>query len=370
MDASQRPNPGRTLAVGDGRSARAAVIAPARSKSLRGPCASSGPKSAMIKILSIDGGGIRGIVPAVVLAEIERRTGQPTAHLFDLIAGTSTGGILAVGLSIPKKPSAPLYSAEDLIEMYQRQGARIFSRSLSHRLAALGNLRRGKYTNSGIEAVLLEYFVDSRLRDAATDLLITSYEIERSSPFFFRSSMARERPDYDFPAREVARATSAAPTYFAPMRISTGTFEDHYTLIDGGVFANNPAACALVEARTTHRDANGFLVVSLGTGELNRCLPYDEAKDWGPYRWAMPVLDVVLDGVSRTVDYQLRQLLPGAEGHCQRYYRFQTTLDGHHRRLDDASPDNITALKALAYNLVERESANLEKLCGQLLDES
>lgn len=320
----------------------------------------------MIKILSIDGGGIRGIIPAVVLAEIEKRTGRQIAQMFDLIAGTSTGGILAVGLAIPKDASTPLYTASQLAALYAEQGARIFSRSLIHRLAACGNLRREKYTSAGIDQVLLDYFGDSRLRDAATDLLITSYEIERSFPFFFRSAIARERADYDFPAREVARATSAAPTYFPPMKLPSGTLEGHYTLIDGGVFANNPAACALVEARTTHTAANDFLVVSLGTGELNISLPYQQTKDWGVVRWAMPVLEVVFDGVSRTVDYQLRQLLPDGDGRTKRYYRFQSTLDGHDYRMDNASLTNITAMKALANGLIERESANLDKLCDQL----
>jgi uncharacterized protein len=320
----------------------------------------------VVKILSIDGGGIRGIIPAVVLAEVERRTAKPAAQLFDLIAGTSTGGILAIGLAIAKDPSAPLYTAAQLIDLYQNAAPRIFSRSLMHRVAACGNLLREKYTAAGVEQVLYEYFGDSRLRDAATSLLITSYEIERSFPFFFRSAIARERIDYDFPAREVARATSAAPTYFPPMKLLTGTLADHYTLIDGGVFANNPAACALVEARTTFPGASDFLVVSLGTGELNRTLPYGEIQDWGVVRWAIPVLDVVFDGVSRTVDYQLRQLLPDRDSHTKRYYRFQTTLDGHDHRMDNASPENITALKGLANDLISKESSNLDRLCEEL----
>ena len=321
----------------------------------------------MIKILSIDGGGIRGIIPAIVLAEIEKRTGRPVAGLFDLVAGTSTGGILAIGLTVARSPSTPPYTAAQLIELYEHQGAHMFSRPLFHRLAACGNLRRGKYATSGIEQILSDYFGEARLRDAVTDLLIPSYEIERSFPFFFRSAMARRRQDYDFLAREVARATSAAPTYFAPLKISADGSADHYTLIDGGVFANNPAACALVEARTTYADARDFLIVSLGTGELNRCLPYDQAKTWGAVRWAMPVLEVVFDGVSRTVDYQLRQLMPDALGRSQRYYRFQTPLDRLNQRLDNTSLRNITALKALAHNLVQRESAALDRLCNQLL---
>jgi uncharacterized protein len=80
------------------------------------------------------------------------------------------------------------------------------------------------------------------------------------------------------------------------------------------------------------------------------------------------VLDVVFDGVSRTVDYQLRQLLPGASARCRRYYRFQTTLDSHDHRLDNASPANITALKALAFNLINRESSTLDQLCRVLTE--
>ena len=323
----------------------------------------------MVKILSIDGGGIRGIIPAMVLAEIERQTQRPAAHLFHLIAGTSTGGILAIGLTIPKNRGSALYSASQLVDLYHRRGAHIFSRSLAHRLAACGNLRREKYTGSGIAQVLFDYFGESRLRDAATDLLIPSYEIERSRPFFFRSAMARERLDYDFPAHEVARATTAAPTYFPPVKLAAGALAGHYTLIDGGVFANNPAACALGEARSAHSGAVDFLVVSLGTGELSRCLPYQQAKNWGAVRWAMPMLDVVLDGVSRTVDYQLRQILPGAN-HSERYYRFQATLDGHNHRLDDAGARNIAALRNVADKLIERESPRILELCETLTREN
>jgi len=323
----------------------------------------------MTKILSIDGGGIRGIIPAIVLAEIEKRTARPTAHLFDLIAGTSTGGILALALTIPKTPGAPLYTAESLIEMYERQGCRIFSRSLLRKLFAIDNLTWKKYSSKGIEQVLQDYFGDSRFRDAVTDVLITSYEIERRFPFFFKSSSARSRPDYDFPARGVARATSAAPSYFEPMKLFTGTIAHHYTLIDGGVFANNPAACALVEARTTRPDAGAYLVVSLGTGTLLRELPLGVAKYWGAARWAKPLLDIVFDGVSSTVDYQLRQLIPEEPRPCKLYYRFQVELNGHNHELDNTSPENITALKALAYDLTERHSAEIDDLCEKLTRE-
>ena len=147
--------------------------------------------------------------------------------------------------------------------MFEREGPRIFSRSVIRTFATSDSLVWKKYSSQGIEQVLFEYFDDSKPSDAATDVLIPSYEISRRFPFFFKSSNARRRRDYDFRARDIARATSAAPSYFEPKRIPTGTNSDFYTLIDGGVFANNPAACALVEAQCTlphpRRHLGGFV---------------------------------------------------------------------------------------------------------------
>jgi len=321
----------------------------------------------LVKILSIDGGGIRGIVPSIVLAEIERRTERPVAKLFDLVAGTSTGGILALGLTIPKNPNGPLYRAGEFAGMYAREGPRIFSRSLWHKLWGCNNLMNAKYSSTGIERVFDEFFGESRLAHAATNVLVTSYEIERNFPFFFKSSSARSRADHDFPARQVARAASAAPTYFEPMKLPSGTNTDHYTLIDGGVYANNPAACALVEARTTHPDASGFLVVSLGTGSLRHSLRYDSARNWGVAKWAAPLLSVVFDGVSSTVDYQMRQLMPDVPGDAKHYYRLQTHLEPHQHSLDNTCAANIAALQALANKLIENRSGDLDELCDTLV---
>jgi uncharacterized protein len=208
------------------------------------------PIGASSKVLSIDGGGIRGIIPAMVLGEIEDRTGKPASELFDLIAGTSTGGILALGLAKPTVGSnKPQYKAEELAELYEKEGGRIFSRSVWHRTRALGSTLEEKYPSEGIEGVLDEYFGETRLQDALTNVLVAAYEIERRIPWFFRSERAKERIDYDFPMKQVARATSAAPTYFEPVKIGAEGSSDYYALIDGGVFANNPALCAYVEAR-------------------------------------------------------------------------------------------------------------------------
>lgn len=322
-----------------------------------------------VRVLSIDGGGIRGIIPAMLLAEVERRTGKRIWELFSLLAGTSTGGILALGLTKPNDDGQP-YSAEDLVGLYEEHGGKIFARSVWHRARAIGNVVEEKYPSGPIEEVLNDYFQDRRLADALSDVLVSSYEIERRLPFFFRSSRARTDPEYDFPMKQVARATSAAPTYFEPAKIDVKSngVDDYYALIDGGVYANNPTLCAYVEATTTHgrREPTEFVVLSLGTGQLTRRLPYDETKDWGLARWAQPILDVVFDGVSDTVDYQMRQLLT-CEDKIDRYFRLQTTLNIGNDDLDDASRTNIRVLKILAEDLIRQQSKALDAVCAQLL---
>lgn len=322
-----------------------------------------------VKVLSIDGGGIRGIIPAMVLAEIERRTKKPISKLFDLVCGTSTGGILALGLTRPNSAGKPQFTADQMVSLYEQNGERIFSRSVWHKIHSVWSIADQKYPSDGIEHVLQEYFGVARLKDALTDVLITAYEIEKRFPFFFKSRHARnpKKKGYDYPMKQVARATSAAPTYFEPAKIPTGKSSGYYALIDGGVFANNPAMCGYAEIKTTHPKAEGILLLSLGTGELTRRLAYDDAKDWGLLEWAQPVLSVIFDGVSDTVDYQLKELLAVPKGSPQHYYRFEGRLDEGNDDMDDASRTNIQALKRLARKIITDNEAALQTLCSQLV---
>ena len=199
----------------------------------------------MKKVLSIDGGGIRGIIPAMVLAEIERRTGKLTSEVFDLVAGTSTGGILALGLTKPGQGGKAQYSAETLIELYETEGGKIFDLSVWHQLQSVGGFAEEKYPSKGIEEVAKRYFDDVPLAEALTEVLVTAYEIERRGPWFFKRRHARDqdRKGDNFLMREVARATSAAPTYFEPLQLEWGPYGER-AFIDGGVHSNNPAMCA------------------------------------------------------------------------------------------------------------------------------
>ena len=320
--------------------------------------------SNIIKILSIDGGGMRGVIPAVILAEIEKRTHKRIAELFDLIAGTSTGGILALGLAKPgADKTKPQFAAQELIGLYETDGPVIFHRSALHAARSGSGVFEEKYPSEGIDATLAKYFGETRLSEALTEVLVTSYEIEKRDPFFFKRQKAKLDPGLDFPMRLAARATSAAPSYFEPVKVQMPNAS--YSFVDGGVVANNPAMCAYVEAKKMFPAGRAFLVVSLGTGDMVKPIPYEKAKDWGLAEWVQPLINILLDGDA--VDYQLRQLLPIVKDEPRYYYRLQTRPDANIEPIDDASPQYISLLKSLTGELIQTNTNLIDAMCGQLL---
>ncbi|HEV2062203.1 MAG TPA: CBASS cGAMP-activated phospholipase [Solirubrobacteraceae bacterium] len=298
-----------------------------------------------MRLLSIDGGGIRGIIPALVLADLERRTGRRTADLFDLVAGTSTGGILACALTIPgAKP------ASDVVRLYRERGPRIFRRSLWQRVSSVEGLVDEKHDARELVRALRDELGDARLSDATTRVLVTAYDLVARTPYFFKSW----RPDRDAAMVDVAHATAAAPTYFEPVAL------DGRSLVDGGVFATNPAMCAYAEARRLEPRRDCY-VVSLGTGEQTRPIPHERAAAWGLVEWVRPLVDVVFDGVADAVDYQLRHVCADGE-----YVRLQTVLDRASDDLDDAGERNLRLLTEQARDLIAREEATLAEVARRL----
>lgn len=319
------------------------------------------------RLLSIDGGGIRGLIPAMVLADLERRTNRPIIDLFDMIVGTSTGGLLGLALSTPGENGRPRHTARDIVRLYEQEGRRVFSRSVWHKIRAVGNLADGKYPSSGLESVLDDYFGETRLKDALAEVIVPAYEIERRFPFFFKTSNARAKAYYDYPMKDVIRAATAAPTYFEPMQIQVDGPNDYYALVDGALFAYNPAMCAYVEVLNRFPEYENITMVSLGTGELTRRLPYDEVKDWGAARWAQPTFAMMCDGICDVVDYQLQQLLPDLPDGRRQYFRFQSRLDIGNDDMDDASNTNIRVLKLVGQDMLQANRMVLRSLSEQLL---
>jgi hypothetical protein len=309
----------------------------------------------MRTILSIDGGGIRGLIPALVLAEIETRTGKAVADCFDLIAGTSTGGILALGFARDDGSSRPRYTAKDLAGIYQSRGKEIFSRSLWKGAVSLGGLADELYSHKGLDAVLEEYFGNEPLGAALTHTLITSYDIQNRQPVFFKSWREEHR---SVQMTHAARATSAAPTYFEPALVPVGGATR--ALIDGGVFINSPSVSAYAEAKKIFPEESDFFVLSLGTGELIRPIAFAEAKDWGKAGWLAPLLSCMFDGAADAANYQMKMFLG------DQYVRMQTSLSVASDDMDNATRGNVENLKAEANTLIQTHKAEMETVCTLL----
>ncbi|MBE8967340.1 patatin-like phospholipase family protein [Nostocales cyanobacterium LEGE 12452] len=345
------------------------------------------------KILSIDGGGIRGIIPALLLAEIERRTQKPIFSLFDLITGTSSGGILALGLTKPRLSSdvsdnLPVaeYTAEDLLQLFLEYGVEIFYEPLFERL--LGPLEdiflQPKYPSESKEEIFRQYFGNATLENNLTEVFVTSYDIEQRIPIFFTNKLEKQQIESKnfqklcggFSLLDAALATSATPTYFAPHRlVNPHNSGIAYTLIDGGVFANNPAHLAILEAQINSKqktkkvlNTEDILVVSLGTGSLTSVYPYKEVKNWGLLQWGRPLLNIMFDGSSEVVAGELEQLFEPTDKEAKSfYYRFQTLLDSELEEIDNTKLQNTRQLQAIAHRLISNKSQQIDELCSLLL---
>lgn len=318
----------------------------------------------MKRILCIDGGGIRGIVPATILVALEKKiqllTNNASARLadfFDFFAGTSTGGILISILLCPDDNDATKskFSAQEAVNLYQNFGNQIFSTNIWQKIKNFGGLDEELYSAEPLENILKNYFHDLTLSRLRKPCIITAYDIERRGAFIFSQEDASNREGYDFYLKDVCRATSAAPTYFelATIKSLAGVT---YNLIDGGVFANNPALCAYTENKEkinpeTQKSysTKDIFMVSLGT-DVKRSDGYNpqKMKNWGALTWAKPLIDIMMAGVNDTTDYHLHSLFRAANVPNQ-YHRLdansvQRIREMSESQMDDASDKNIQSL--------------------------
>ncbi len=311
------------------------------------------------RILAIDGGGIRGLIPALVLTEVERLTGKRIAELFDLIAGTSTGGILAAGLTVPDASgTAPMYRAEQLVGLYRDHGKEIFSSGFLRKTWSL--LVGAEYSPHNLEEHLKKQLGEHRLADAVTGLLITAYDMHEGKAWFFSRLAAQRQADRNFLLWEVCRATSAAPTYFPPFKLPN----EKATLVDGGVFANNPGLCAWVDEHEGIDPKAPVMLLSLGTGSVPHPVTFTRARRWGKIGWAQPAIGAFLDGQSDTAEYQLGRLLDPTV-----YLRLQPKLTAEHEKMDDASKANLGALERATADLINEPGTpgRLKEFCERLI---
>jgi hypothetical protein len=308
-------------------------------------------------VLSVDGGGIRGIIPAVVLAAIRQGVGSDLHEVFDLISGTSTGGIIALGIGTDCNNGKP-YSPSDLVQMYVDQGATIFNPSL---FSFITRLWRPKYSAEPLEGVLKKFFGSTMLSAARTPLLISSYDLQKQIPFFFKSHRIPTDPTFNWPVWQAARCTSAAPTFFPPFHLQSGPPANlDYSLVDGGIYVNDPAMAAYAEARKVYPNAPSYLVLSVGTGDRQDKITYEQSRKWGLLQWATRISSVMMESVEDAVDYELWSMA----GKNLTYFRLQVKdLSPAVPEMDDVSPQNLQALREVANKYVSENAAVVQTIC-------
>lgn len=295
----------------------------------------------MKKILALDGGGIKGVFPASFLAELEQDLERPIGEYFDLIVGTSTGGIIALGLGLG-------LSAKDVLGFYETRGPEIFAGGKWTR--KLRQLGAAKYDPAPLEAALRDVFGNRLLGESQRRLVVPSLNLETGEVHVYKTSHhSRFVMDYKIPAVEVALATAAAPTYFPTYRSSAGL-----PLVDGGMWANNPVGPAVVEAiGVLQWTADELRVLSLGctTEPLNA--KAGRTRRLGLNYWATKLVDVFMAGQS-SASLGTAQLLAGHKN----VVRISPFVANRRFALD--ATKEIQALRGLGYSEARKAAPLLD----------
>lgn len=309
-------------------------------------------KRTTFRVLSLDGGGVRGLLSARILANIESYLSPkqgptiPLGHHFDLIAGTSTGGIIALGLASGQ-------SAQSIVSFYEKYIPLIFGRS--SRRSWVRSLMRPKYRADTLERAVEEFFQNKTLNEVTRDVCITSVALQTGAPRFYKSGyLARNQTRLNEKLSDIALATSAAPTF-----LKAHSTDHSHNLVDGGMCANNPSLIAVVESlqfedtskRGTRRplEIQDIALLSVGTGEQPR-MPYnvDAVSNGGGLTWRWHIISLIMESQSVLAHHQTKFLLPKTN-----YLRINPPLKSP-MRLDEAM--KIEELKNLSDITAETEA--------------
>lgn len=347
------------------------------------------PLGTPFRVLAVDGGGVRGIIPSRILSELEIASGRPVAALFDLVVGTSIGGLAALALTVPGPDGSPLYTPDSATDLLAGHKDAIFpggnlsmprtvteAREFASTVARTGFAVAGRHRDRGnaryspepYEVALDEFFGDAMLSSAITPIVATAFDVLTDQPVHFRSVSAAGLAELDVSMATVARAVTAAPTFLPPAEVEWGGRRT--VLVDGGVFANGASLLAFTEARilatTQGRSSDDLVLVSLGTGRQFGS-PDSEIDDFSRRHWvglANRLMKAAEAGQHETHHRLLREILG------ERYWRFQPELPTDTVfGTDDTSDEQLFALSELADQFVAEHRSTISQLAELLVTE-
>lgn len=327
-----------------------------------------------VNILSIDGGGMKGIVSAIVLVQLEKYLKQYSGNensgitdYFDIVAGTSTGSILTALLLCPDELGKPKYHAEDVLEMYITKGKMMFQKRPGYPVNSLFGLLKSKYTNRYFKRELKEYFGDMPLSRLLKPCLIVSYDMATRKTLFFNSNSCRVDPKRDILVRDAVLCSCSAPTYFPPVGTNRGMYFEH-CLIDGGVAANNPAMSALVEALKFNHVTNlsDTYLLSLGNATTLKTYSCERTENWGIAKFAFPLINIIMESSEEIVDYQVRKLYE-CYNISNHYLRVEEMVHGEIPSMDDTSKEAINILIKIGNMLVEKQGVAIRAFAKRIV---
>ncbi|KAK3123674.1 hypothetical protein QOZ80_8AG0634440 [Eleusine coracana subsp. coracana] len=363
-----------------------------------GPHRASPDKVKLITVLSIDGGGVRGIIPATILSFLEEKLQEldgPDARIadyFDVVAGTSTGGLLTAMLTAPNLNGRPLFAAKDLAQFYIDQSPKIFPQKnwiLSKVAGALRMVIGPKYNGKYLHALLRRYLGDLRLDRTLTNVVIPTFDIAYLQPTIFSSFELKHRPEKNALLSDIAISTSAAPTFFPAHYFQTkdeNGRKREFNLVDGGLAANNPTLCAMSQVSQdiilgNHEffpvkpaDYGKFMVISIGCGSnRNRRYSAKAAAEWGIFNWLIkdgtaPIVDMFNSASADMVDIYLCVLFRAL--HCsQNYLRIQyDQLTGSAGSIDNCSKENMDKLVKIGRGLLMKHVSRVDLETGRFVE--
>lgn len=328
-----------------------------------------------VTILTIDGGGMKGIISAIVLMRLEKYLRQYSKNdeavltdYFDIVAGTSTGSILTALLLCPDKIGKPKYRAEDALELYVSKGKDMFHKRTLYPIHTLFGLCKSKYTNQYFRKELEEYFHELKISELLRPCMLVTYDMESRKTLFLNSISSKKNPMRDIRVTDAVLASCSAPTYFPPVC----TKKDAHCkdcLIDGGVAANNPSMSALIEALKLPqaKTIQDTYLLSIGNASTYKSYSCEEAKGWGIAEFALPLLTIFMETSEEIVDYQLRKLYDCYHV-SSHYLRIEAITKANIPAMDDTSKDAIQTLIEMGNQLADREELSLRHFAKQLVE--